>query len=68
MVMYMKNLKPLMRPYPYYLLKKIILPIDEQIKKELIQPSNDEFIIDLLFYSVSPAENPSSNNLYCDDK
>lgn len=68
MVMYMKNLKPLMRPYPYYLLKKIILPIDDKKEVKLIQPSNDEFIIDLLFYSVSLAENPSSNNLYCDDK
>jgi hypothetical protein len=46
--------------YPYYFLNKIVIP-----KKELIKPSNDDnddFLTDLLFFSVSPNDENKSNN------
>jgi hypothetical protein len=46
--------------YPYYLLKKIILP-DAENKKELII-LNDDFLTDLLLFSVSPNDENKSNN------
>lgn len=46
--------------YPYYFLNKIVIPADN--KKELILNSNDDFIIDLLLFSVSPSINFNSKN------
>ena len=56
----MKSLKVYPFKYPYYLLKKIVIPIEKEIKLD-DDTLNKEFTIDLLFGDISPSKEINRN-------